>query len=91
MKNNDEKLITIFFNMHCDVHYNPAKFEIKNTTCVWIKQKRQIVLCGKIKWHGLAGKLNQVIVYRITQTLVILGGTKLNFFQKNTKERMHEK
>ena len=47
-----------------------------------------------VKWaklHSLGGKLNQVIVYRITQTLVILGGTKLNFFQKNTKERMHEK
>ena len=29
MKNNDKKIITNFFNMHCDVHYYPAKFEIK--------------------------------------------------------------
>ena len=28
MKNNDEKIIN-FFNMHCDVHYYPPKFEIK--------------------------------------------------------------
>ena len=29
MKNNDEKIITNFFNMHCDDRYYPAKFEIK--------------------------------------------------------------
>jgi hypothetical protein len=28
MKNSDKKIIT-FVNMHCDVHYYPAKFEIK--------------------------------------------------------------
>jgi hypothetical protein len=28
MKNNDENTI-IFFNMHCDVHYYTANFEIK--------------------------------------------------------------
>ena len=42
MKNNVEKLIIVFLNMHCDVHYYPAKFEIKiqlvyrkkNTNCI---------------------------------------------------------
>ena len=29
MKNNDKRIITKNFNMHCDVHYHPAKFEIK--------------------------------------------------------------
>jgi hypothetical protein len=29
MKNKDEKSITNFFNMHCDVHCYSAKFEIK--------------------------------------------------------------
>ena len=29
MKNNDEKIITKSFNMHCDVHYYPENFEIK--------------------------------------------------------------
>jgi len=29
MKNNDDKFITTFFNMHCDVHYYSTKFEIK--------------------------------------------------------------
>ena len=29
MKNNNEKLITDIFNIHCDVHYYSAKFEIK--------------------------------------------------------------
>jgi hypothetical protein len=29
MKNNDEKIIIIFFNTHCDVHYYSAKFDIK--------------------------------------------------------------
>jgi len=29
MKNNNAKIITKFFNMHCDVHYYPTKFEIK--------------------------------------------------------------
>ena len=29
MKNNNEKIITNFFNMHCDVRYYTAKFEIK--------------------------------------------------------------
>ena len=28
MKNNG-KIIKLFLNMHCDVHYYPAKFEIK--------------------------------------------------------------
>ena len=27
MKNNDEKII--IFNMHCDVHYYPTRFEIR--------------------------------------------------------------
>jgi len=29
MKNNDEKIITIFLNMHCDVPYYFPTFEIK--------------------------------------------------------------
>ena len=29
MKNNDKKIITKIFNMHCDVHYYPTKFEIE--------------------------------------------------------------
>ena len=29
MKNNDEKIITKFFNVHCDVYYYSAKFDIK--------------------------------------------------------------
>jgi len=29
MKNNDKRIITIFFNIHYDVHYYSAKFEIK--------------------------------------------------------------
>ena len=28
MKNSDEKIITNVFNMHCNVHYYPIKFEI---------------------------------------------------------------
>jgi len=46
MKNNDKRIITIFFNMHYDVHYYSAKFEIKiqlmygetkKTNCIWGK------------------------------------------------------
>jgi len=29
MKNNDGKIITIFLNMHFDVHHYPVKFKIK--------------------------------------------------------------
>ena len=29
MKNNDKKIITKIFNMHCEVHYYPAKSKIK--------------------------------------------------------------
>ena len=36
-----------FFNMHCDVHYYPAKFEIK-IQLVYEGTKKQIVLWGKM-------------------------------------------
>ena len=49
--------------MHCDVHYYPAKFEIK-LRLVYGEIKK--INYGKgVKWtklHSLGGKLNQVIV-----------------------------
>ena len=36
-----------------------------------------------VKWtklYGLEGKLNQIIVYRVIQTLSILEGSELDFF-----------
>ena len=47
MKNNDEKII-IFFNMHCDVHYYPAKFKIEIQFVYGKKRKRQIVIWCKM-------------------------------------------
>ena len=41
------KIYNNFFNMRCDVHYNPAKFEIK-LQLVYGVIKRQIILCGKM-------------------------------------------
>ena len=34
--------------MHCDVHYYPAKFEIKNSTYVWRNKKDKLYMGGKI-------------------------------------------
>ena len=38
-----------------------------------------------VKWtklYSLGGKLNQIIVYGVIQTLAIVEGSKLNFFRK---------
>ena len=32
------------------------------------------------KWHSSGGKLNQIIVYEVIQTLAIVEGSKLDFF-----------
>ena len=49
--------------MHCDVHYYPAKFEIK-IQLVNGETKRDKLYYGVkgTKWHSLGGKLNQFIV-----------------------------
>ena len=47
MKNNVEKLIIVFLNMHCDVHYYPAKFEIK-IQLVYEKTKEINCIMGEI-------------------------------------------
>ena len=45
MKNNDDKFITIFFNMYCDVHYYSTKFEIK-IQLVYRETKRTNCIMG---------------------------------------------
>ena len=50
-----------FFNMHCDVHYYSAKFEIK--IHLYMKKKKG-KLYYRVKWtklHSLEDKLNQII------------------------------
>ena len=47
MKNNDEKIITNFFNVYCDVYYYSAKFDIKIQLVYEKNKKRQIVLWVK--------------------------------------------
>ena len=57
------KIIKLFLSMHCDVHYYPAKFEIK-IQLVYGEIKK-INYDKGVKWtklHSLGGKLNQVIV-----------------------------
>ena len=59
MKTNGE----FFLNMHCDVHYYPAKFEIKIQLVYGEIKKVNCIM--RVKWtklHGLEVKLNQVIV-----------------------------
>ena len=49
--------------MHCDVHYYPAKFEIKIQVVYGEIKKVNCIM--RVKWtklHGLEVKLNQVIV-----------------------------
>ena len=41
------QIIKLFLNMHCDVHYYSAKFEIK-VQLVYGEEKRQIILWDKI-------------------------------------------
>ena len=57
------KITKLFLNMHCDVHYYPAKFEIK-IQLVNGETKRDKLYYGVkgTKWHSLGVKLNQVIV-----------------------------
>ena len=45
-------------------------------------EKKKYKLCYEIKWtklHSLGGKLNQVIVYGVIQTLAIIHGSNLEF------------
>ena len=60
MNNNDKKIITIFLNMTSTTTLQNMKLKIQ---LVYGETKRQIVL---------GGKLNEVIVYGVIQTLVIL-------------------
>ena len=67
--------------MHCDVHYYLAKFEIKIQLVYGVTKKEKLYYGVKwTKWHSLEGKLNQVIVYGVIQTLAIVKGSNLNFF-----------
>ena len=67
--------------MHCDVHYYPAKFEIK-IQLVYGETKKDKLYYGikQTKLHSLGSKWNKVICQEVNQTLAILEGGKLNFF-----------
>ena len=52
-----------YLNIHCDVHYYLAKFEIKIQLVYGVTKKEKLYYGVKwTKWHSLEGKLNQVIV-----------------------------
>ena len=58
----------------------PQNLKLKFKWCME-KQKDKLYYGIKwTKWYSLGGKLNQVIVYGVIQTLAIVEGSKLNFF-----------
>ena len=44
MKNNDEKILTTFLNIHYDIHYYPTKFEIKIQLVYGITKKTNCIM-----------------------------------------------
>ena len=58
MKNNNEKLITIFFNMHCDVHCYSAKFEIKIQLVYGVTKKINCIV-GVNELNNIVWKVNR--------------------------------
>ena len=46
------KNYNIFFNMHCDVHYHPAKFEIK-IQLVYGETKKTNCIMGRNELNGI--------------------------------------
>ena len=61
-----------FFKMHCDVHYYSAKVQIKIQLMYGEKNEK---LYYRVKWtklYSLGGKLNQVVVQEVIQTLAIV-------------------
>ena len=49
--------------MHPDVHYHPAKFEVKIQLVYGETKKNKLYYgVGWTKWHSLGGKLDHIIV-----------------------------
>ena len=66
--------------MHFDVHYYPAKFGIKLQLVYGEKKEKLCYGVKQTKMHSLGGKLNQVIVQGVMQTLVQLRGVIQTFY-----------
>ena len=54
------------------------------------KQKKLYYGVKQTKLYSLDGKLNQIIIYRVIQTLAILDGNNLDFFLIFTNIPLHK-